>query len=225
MLSEIFRLVLVIGALAIAIYMSKFLRHPETGKENYQSFFWLFVAFALHHAALSFTAIFSEGRPTVAIIGYEIAIVFYFAVLYFAISALRQLRLERKQIFDCARFILVGFGMIAFFAYALDPVLPFYQEGFVVWGSNRLFGLISGLCGFAVGTFWAMTFLEGWSDNLPRSDKAQAILLGLAGLFLGISCVAFFLGTTATYFMVDYSFSFLGIGCAVVAVLFLKKKI
>jgi hypothetical protein len=222
MFSEIFRLIIVIGGLSIAAYTAKFLGYPKGEKENYKSFFWLFVAFAFHHAALAFTALLSEGSPSTAIAGYELAIVFYFAVLFFAMGVLRQLRLERKRSFDFMGFFILFLGAVALLAYALNPVLPYAKDGFVVWGSRRLFGLICGLAGFAVGTVWSVTFLEGWSNSLGMAEKVKAMLLSVSGLFLGISCAAFFLGISVVYFMADYTFTFLGIACAVAAV-FLPK--
>lgn len=224
MQSEIYRLILVVGALAIASYLSKFLRHPSNKKNRYKNFFWLFVSFAAHQASLSFTFLFFNSHRLAAIIGYEIAVVFYFIVLYFAIKVIEVFHPQYEKTFSSINIFIVGLATISLISYAFYPVLPVVHGNFVQWGSSELSGLICGLSGFAVGIIWAITFLNGWSKNFSSREKAKIIFLTLAGLFLGLSCIPFFMGTSITYFIVDYIATFLGIACAIAAVFMPGKE-
>lgn len=220
---EIDRIIIVIGALAITLYLLKFLRYPKGEKMQHKSFFWLFIFFAAHHLFLLFTLILSGNDRSLAIVSFELSMLFYFFILGFAIKVLEAFHPKLKGVFNNIIYALIGIGTAALMLYAYDPVLPFTEDKYVIWGTNKLFGMICGLAGFAVGIIWTTTFLEGWSKDFSLSQKAKLFFLIMAGLLLGISNVPFFIGTNPTYLMMDNIFTLLGIGCAIAAV-FLPQK-
>jgi hypothetical protein len=220
---EVDRVVVVVGALAIALYLLKFLRYPKGEKIQHKSFFWLFIFFAAHHLCLLFTLMLSSNHRSLAIVSFEFAMFFYFFVLGFAIKVLEAFHPKLKGGFNNIVYALIGIGTAALMLYAYDPVLPFAQDKYVIWGTNKLFGMICGLAGFAVGVIWATTFLEGWSKDFSISQKVKLFCLIMAGLLLGISNVPFFIGTNPTYLLMDNIFTLLGITCSIIAV-FLPQK-
>lgn len=193
----------------------------ETRDERLLSFFWFFFFLALHQFAWSVPFTFFKNRDSMAFWSYEAAMVFYFLMLYFGIRTLFYLfpknKFLNKRLFGNLA-LLSGLAVIVSEFFTFNP--PIIDGNFVVWQTNYFSSWISGLFGFLTAVAWTLMLYK----NMPQDSKTSATFLFLGALFLGLSCLVFFIFKTPIAFITAFTLIILGLACGLTSFYWPKKE-